>query len=213
MSLTGPELAPASGHVKHLVLFLHGLGSDGEDLIGLADALDLPDTQFVSPNAPFPCDMAPYGYQWFSLQDRGPEAMAAGVQQAAPRLNAFIDVQMARFGVAASQVALVGFSQGSMMSLYCAPRRKETLAGVVAISGAMIGAETLDAELKSRPSICLIHGTYDNVVPFVAMQAAQTTLKAHGIPVESHARPGLGHGIDEAGIGIMSAFLKRCFTR
>ena len=125
--LTGPEIAPASGIVKKLVIFLHGLGSDGNDLIGLARMMDLPDTQFVSPNAPFACDMAPYGYQWFSLLDRDPARMLREVQIAAPILNHYIDHQAARFGLAAADIALAGFSQGSMMSLYTAPRRTEAL--------------------------------------------------------------------------------------
>lgn len=207
--LTGPETPPASGHVKRLVIFLHGYGADGNDLISLAELLDLPDTQFLSPHAPFPCEMSPYGRQWFSLMDRSPETMHAGARAAAPLLDAYLDAQLTRFALEPSHVALVGFSQGAMMSLYAAPRRAETIGGIVGISGALVGAESLAAEAKSKPPICLIHGDADDVVPFAAMAQAEKALRAYGCQVESHARARLGHGIDEAGLAITSAFLKK----
>jgi phospholipase/carboxylesterase len=178
--LTGPELPSRSGTTKRLVIFLHGLGADGNDLLSLAPMLELPDTHFASPNAPYPCDMAPYGYQWFSLQDRDPTRILPEIRRA-------------------------------MMSLHTAPRRAEPIAGVVGISGALFGAELLASEIQSRPAICLIHGTHDEVVPFVAMGAAETTLGAAHVKVEAHARPRLGHGIDEEGITITAAFLRRVF--
>lgn len=206
--LQGPELAPKSGNVKRLVILLHGLGSDGNDLIGLAPLMKdaLPDTQFVSPNAPFPCDMAPYGYQWFSLQDRNSAAMLAGVQKAEPIVNAFIDAQRDRFKLEDKDVALVGFSQGTMTSLHVAPRRATPLAGVVGFSGALIAVESV-----SKPPVCLIHGEQDDVVPFAAMAHAEKTLKAAGIPVETHARPYLPHSIDPEGLDIAQKFLRKCF--
>lgn len=210
--LSGPEIPSRAGAAKRLVIFLHGLGADGNDLIGIAQMLGLPeDTHYISPHAPFECDMAPYGYQWFSLLDRTPERVLAGIQVAMPILNQFIDTQMARLKLPASQVALVGFSQGSMMSLYTAPRRAEALAGVVAISGGLRGRDIFASEVRSRPPVCLIHGTADEVVPFALMGEAEEILRANQIPVESHARPGLGHGIDERGLEITTAFLKRVF--
>lgn len=210
-TLKGPERAAKSGTTKRVVMFLHGLGSDGNDLLGLADMLDLPDTHFLSPHAPFEFDMAPFGHQWFSLIDRSPESMLDGVMTAAPILNQYIDEQLARFSLTPAQFALVGFSQGSMMSLYTAPRRAEPLAGVVGLSGAMVGAAALATELRARTPVCLIHGTQDEVVPFAAMGHAEETLKAVGVPVEAHARPGLGHGIDEAAMDYAEAFLKKAF--
>lgn len=210
-ALNGPEKKPASGVTKRLVIFLHGLGADGNDLIGLAPMLDLPDTHFLSPNAPFDCDMAPYGYQWFSLLDRNPARILEGITIAAPILNAYIDAQLTRFNLAPKDVALIGFSQGSMMSLYTAPRRAEPLAGVVGISGALFGGDVLASEYRSRPPVCLIHGTADEVVPFAAMGSAEAMLKNNGVSVEAHARTGLGHGIDEEGIDITNRFLRRAF--
>ena len=210
-ALTGPEMLAPSGITKHLVIFLHGLGADGNDLIGLAPMLDLPDTHFCSPNAPFPCDMAPYGRQWFSLQDRDPARIVKEIAIAAPMLNAFIDAQLTRFKLQPKDVALIGFSQGSMMSLYTAPRRDVAIAGVVGISGALFGPELLASEIKSRPPVCLIHGTHDEVVPFQAMGIAEAGLRANTVPVKSHARSQLGHGIDEEAIAITQDFLTGVF--
>jgi phospholipase/carboxylesterase len=211
-ALNGPELPSTSGVTKRIVIFLHGLGADGNDLLSLAPMLELPDTHFMSPNAPFACDMAPYGYQWFSLQDRNPARILPEIRTAEPILNAYIDAALTRTNLKPRDVALVGFSQGSMMSLHTAPRRAEPIAGVVGISGALFGAERLTSELKSRPPVCLIHGTHDEVVPFVAMEAAATTLRNENVNVEAHARPRLGHGIDEEGIDITAAFLRRVFA-
>jgi phospholipase/carboxylesterase len=210
--LEGPEFGPAAGGApRKLVLLLHGLGADGNDLIGLAPHLArlLPDAAFVSPNAPFPCDMAPYGYQWFSLQDRDPAAILSGVQAARPILDAFIDAQLARFKLTEPDLALVGFSQGTMMSLYTAPRRGKSVAGVVGFSGALVGQDLLAAEVKSRPPMLLVHGDADPVVPVAASKAAKAALEAQGFTVELHIRPGLPHGIDEQGLVLAGRFLHK----
>ncbi len=215
IELDGPRLGPADGGpAKALVVMLHGVGADGNDLIGLAPmwASLLPGVAFVSPNAPEACDMAPYGYQWFSLQDRRPAAMLAGVQAAAPVLNAFLDRELERLGLGPERLALVGFSQGTMTALYTAPRRPSAVAGVLGYSGALIGAETLAIEATARPPVMLVHGTADPIVPFGAMTAAEQALGAAGIPVESHARPGLAHGIDEDGLRLGVGFLKRVLS-
>lgn len=209
--LSGPMQLPESGKAAtSIIVFLHGLGADGNDLIGLADEMaeQFPDTLFVSPHAPFPCDMAPYGRQWFSLQDWSEDAMLEGVQQAEPILNHYLDGLLAQHNLAPERMALVGFSQGCMMSLHTAPRRAKPLAGVVGLSGALVGAQLLASEIKSRPPVCLIHGDADMVVPFAAMQMAQSALESAGVPTEAHRRPMLGHGIDGEALRIFTAFLK-----
>lgn len=206
--LIGEEIAPEFDDATRLVIFLHGLGADGHDLISIAAMLGLKNTHYLSPNAPYPCDMGPYGFQWFSLLDRDPARIYREITVAEPILNHYIDHHSERLGIPPEKIALVGFSQGSMMSLHTAPRREKKLAGVIGISGALFGPERLGAEIKSRPPICLIHGTADEVVPFGAMDIAKNALTANGVKVGAHARPGLGHGIDPQGVELIKNFLE-----
>jgi phospholipase/carboxylesterase len=213
--LSGPSRPPASGgKPRRLVILLHGLGADGNDLIGLAPywARLLPDAEFVSPNAPFPCDMAPYGYQWFSSQDRSPEAVLGGVRAAAPILDAFIDEALEQRGLGSGDLALVGFSQGTMMSLFVGLRRVEPVAGIVGFSGRLLAPELLASELRSRPPILLAHGTEDPLVPYSSLAAAETMLKAAGVPVETVTSVGIGHSIDDQGLRRGGQFLKNVLS-
>lgn len=213
--LEGPEFGPAAGGApRKLVLLLHGLGADGNDLIGLAPhwARLLPSAAFVSPHAPFPCDMAPYGHQWFSLQDRSEPSILAGVQMAWPILDSFIDQQLARFGLSEAELALVGFSQGTMMSLFTSLRRARPVAGVVGYSGALVGAALLAEEIKSRPPMLLVHGDADDIVPVQASQMAKNALEAAGVEVALHIRPGLPHGIDDQGLALGGQFLSKVLS-
>ncbi len=198
-----------SGDTQSLVILAHGLGADGRDLIGLADELSdkLPNTAFVSPDAPFPCDMAPYGRQWFSLQSRIEADLEREVKKAEPLLNAYIDVMLKEFGLPASKLAILGFSQGTMTSLYTALRREDSVAAIVGFSGAMVSAAKLPREIKSKPPVCLIHGQADTVVPYGAMGIAERALTAAGVSVETHTRPNLAHGIDPTGLDIAANFL------
>lgn len=209
--ITGPMVPPASGgKPKQLVLLLHGWGADGANLIDLADmfAPVLPDALFVAPNAPFECEVNPFGYQWFSLMDRQPQHMLAGVRHAADILNHFIDHAMHDLQLDNSQLALVGFSQGTMTALHVAMRRSPGIAAVVGFSGSLIGPEALAGEIAARPPVCLIHGESDDVVPFAAMKVAEEALKMNSVPVNAHARPFLGHSIDMDGLKIAGDFLR-----
>jgi len=210
-ALSGPSRPPASGgKPNRLVILLHGLGADGNDLIGLAPywAPLMPTAEFVSPNAPFPCDMAPYGYQWFSAQDRSPAAVLAGVRAAAPLLDAFIDDALAERALDEGDLALVGFSQGTMMSLFVGLRRAKPVAGIVGFSGRLLGPELLASELRSRPRTLLVHGTDDPLVPYESLAAAEMALKDADVPVDTLTCPGVGHSIDENGLKRGGAFLK-----
>lgn len=206
------EHGPASGNTpQQVVLLLHGLGSNGQDLISLAPffARALPDAMFVSPDAPFHCDMAPFGYQWFSLQDWSHESMLKGIQTAMPILQDFMDEQRERFDLPADKLALVGFSQGTMMSLYAAPRYTQKIAGVLGYSGALVWEENAAPAAFHKPDVRLIHGEADPVVPIAAYHHAKETLENAGFNVTGHTTPGLMHSIDEQGIASGSAFLKQ----
>lgn len=202
---------PASGgKAKQLVILLHGWGADGPNLIDLADvfARVLPEAHFISPNAPFPCEANPFGFQWFSLMDRQPQHMLSGIRKATDILNVFIDEQLAELGLDNSKLALVGFSQGTMTALHCAMRRTPQIAGVAGFSGALVAAEILPQEITARPPVCLIHGNMDEVVPYASLAHAAQNLGAVGVDVTTHTRPFLGHSIDMEGIAIACEFLK-----
>ena len=212
MHLSGPAMRPASGgKAKQLIVLLHGLGADGEDLFGLTRELapSFPNACFISPNAPYRCDMAPYGYQWFSMLDRNPSVMYEGMLLAAPILNAFLDEALEDLELKPNKLAVIGYSQGSMMALHVAPRRAVPIAGVVGLSGGVMSAEHLGKEIQSRPPICLIHGDADQVVPYSLMGASEKILKSLDVPVVTHTRAGLGHGIDTEGLELTIAFLKQ----
>lgn len=208
--LSGPRRAPKSGGApKQLVVFLHGVGSNGDDLISLADewAGLLPDTAFVSPNGAEAFDMAPFGYQWFSLREYSLPFMRRGADAVLPTVQAFLDAELAAAGLGDDALALVGFSQGTMMSLHAGLRRARSCAGILGYSGALLGTDGVTA----RPPVCLVHGEEDMVVPFAALPEAERQLTGVRVPVETHARPMLGHGIDGEGLRVGAAFLRRVF--
>lgn len=203
---------PLSGKApESIVILLHGYGSNGEDLIGLAPywEKELPNTVFVSPDAPYPCEMG-FGFQWFSLHSWAPLALVAGAEQSTGVLNKFIDEQIAEYNLPASKVALVGFSQGTMMSLYVGPRRKEKLAGIVGYSGGLLGGEAMIGQAGfTKPPVYLAHGEMDTVVPVGAFFHAKETLRQAGFDVDGHTTPGMAHTIDEQGIHEAGEFLQK----
>ncbi len=213
LALDGPRRAPASGIAKHLVVLLHGWGANGDDLIGLAPYLaqGLPDTAFASPNAPYPCEANPIGLQWFSLMDRNDAQMLAGLRLAASLVDAFLDEELARHDLPPEALALVGFSQGTMLALHVGLRRKVAPAQIVGFSGGLIGGTQLPAEITARPPVLLVHGTSDPVVPYKASEMVAEALKAQSVPVELMLRPNLAHSIDEAGIAAAQAALAGAF--
>ena len=201
------------GQAKAAVVFLHGYGADGADLLGLADVLapHLPGTAFFAPDAPERCPGAPFGRQWFPIPwiDGSSEAeQAAGLAAASADLNGFLDRLLAEEGLAADALALVGFSQGAMMAMQVAPRRAEPVAGVVAISGRLMTPELLAAEAAVKPPVLLLHGDRDEVVPFEDMSRAGNALVAAGFDTYGHVMQGTGHGIAPDGLGVALQFLK-----
>jgi len=213
IELHGPTQEPASGgSAKQLVIFCHGVGADGNDLIGLAPyfARVLPDAKFVSPNAPEQFDMADFGYQWFSLSDPNADRFP-GVQAAAPTLDHYISQQIEAHGLSEAETALVGFSQGAMMSLHVGLRREKQLAGIAGYSGRLVGADLLASEIKSKPPVMLVHGEADDVVPSSSLMDAVSGLAGVGIDARFELRPDLGHGLDDRGIMMGMEFLAECF--
>jgi phospholipase/carboxylesterase len=212
--ITGPRLPAASGKADRLVIFCHGYGADGNDLIGLGQHWQriLPTTAFASPHAPERCAMSPMGYQWFAITRMQPDEMLRGVEKAAPILNAFIDSELARLNLDASRLALVGFSQGTMMSLHVGLRRATPPAAIVGFSGALPCAEKLPAEIVGRPPVLLIHGDADDMIPVQALHMAANGLSAAGVSTRWHISRGIGHGIAPDGLDLAGQFLADAFA-
>jgi phospholipase/carboxylesterase len=200
-------------------VFLHGYGADGNDLIELGRSWQplLPDTAFVSPHAIEACGQAPTGRQWFALTFRDPNERWTGVNKAGPVLEKFIEAELARRQLAPSALALVGFSQGTMMALHVGLRRAAAPAAIVGYSGIFVlpedaEPEVIAGELRSRPPVLLVHGDRDELIPPAALFQAAQGLSDHGVPVEWHLSAGIGHGIDAEGLRHGGEFLARRFA-
>jgi phospholipase/carboxylesterase len=214
--LDGPRLAPHAGAAQQLVVFLHGYGADGNDLIDIGRAWQqyLPNAAFVSPHAPEPCGQAPVGRQWFALTFRDPNERWIGVNKAAPLLERFLDAELNRHKLPPSALMLVGFSQGTMMALHVGLRRPTPPAAIVGYSGLLVersdgDAEAFAAEIKSRPPVLLVHGDRDDLIPPQALFQATQGLAALEVPIEWHLSAGVGHGIDAEGLRHGGEFLAR----
>lgn len=210
--LSSEARGPGPGQARAILVFLHGYGADGSDLLGLADPMGrhLPACAFLAPDAPESCRASPFGRQWFPIPwlDGSPEAAAAaGLAQAAADLDAFLDGVLADYRLPASALALFGFSQGAMMALHVAPRRAAAVGAVVACSGRLLAPERLEAEARVRPPILLMHGDADEVVPFADLSAAGDCLSAAGFETWGHVMEGTGHGIAPDGLGAALGFL------
>ncbi len=205
--------AAASGRTRSVVVFLHGYGADGADLLGLADPLapHLPDTVFLAPDAPERCATNPMGYQWFPIPwiDGSSEVAAeSSMRQSVDDLNAFLDRVLADEGIAPAQLVLFGFSQGTMMSLHIAPRRAEPFAAVVGFSGRLVQPEALADEAVSKPPVLLVHGDQDEMVPIQSLPEAGNALSEAGFEVYAHVMKGTGHGIAPDGLSVALAFIR-----
>ena len=218
--LDGPRIEPRSGTAKQLVVFLHGYGADGNDLIEIGRAWQnlLPDAAFVSPHAPQPCGQSPMGREWFPLTFRDPNERWTGVNAAAPALDAFLDAELQRRHLAGSALALVGFSQGTMMALHVGARRAVSPAAIVGYSGMLVVPEAVDpdafaAEIRSKPPVLLVHGDEDQLIPVAALMHAAQGLAALGFMTEWHVSGGVGHGIDQEGLRQGGEFLAKQFAR
>ena len=208
--ISRPIIEPSSENPpKQMIIFVHGYGADGNDLIGLANYFQstLPEAIFLSPHAPEACSMNPSGYQWFDLTSTDPAVLWSKILVAADHLNEFIDSKLLEYNIAEENLALIGFSQGTMMSLHVSLRRKNTMAAVLGYSGRLIGADLLKDDLISKPSIYLIHGDQDPMVPYQDSLTAEKVLKEYSIDIKTHISKHTQHSIAEDGLRIGVDFL------
>ncbi len=211
--LTSKRRASASGDTGSVVIFLHGYGADGADLLGLAEPLapHMPDTVFVAPDAPERCVGNPAGYQWFPIPwlDGSSEAAATASRNAsADMLDAFIGTVLEEEAIPPSQLVLFGFSQGTMMSLHVAPRRAEPVAGIVGFSGRLLEPERLAEEAISKPPVLLVHGDADDIVPVASLSEAGDALTQAGFETYAHVMTGTAHGIAPDGLSVALSFMR-----
>lgn len=210
--LDGPRMPPArGGKPDALVILLHGYGSNGADLISLAPywAKLLPGAAFVAPNAIEPLPQVPGGYQWFALSNLEPHLMEQGVRAAAPSVDRFIDRELERHGLDASRLALVGFSQGTMMALHVGLRRAAPAAALLGFSGLLVGARTLKEQMRTKPPVLLVHGDRDPTIPIPAMFDSAEALAAAGHGALWHVSYGVPHSIGPDGLELGGEFLAR----
>ncbi len=211
--IDGPRIAPKSGKARQLVVFLHGYGADGKDLIELGRqwATLLPDAAFVAPHAPEPCAMSPMGRQWFALSQRENDERWQGVTKARPVLDAFLDSELAKHGLGDDKLALVGFSQGTMVALHVGLRRARQIAGIVGFSGMLVGPEHLSEVVNKATPMLLVHGDQDQVIPIDALFMATDELGKAELTAQYHISLGVGHGIDPAGLKHAGQFIAQSF--
>ena len=208
--VNGKSLKPRSGSdPKQIVVLLHGYGSSGADMIALAPHWQeaLPDALFLAPHAPQRCGMMGAGYQWWGLSGFAPAALAAGAASAAPAIDAFIDKKLAQYGLSEAELALVGFSQGTMMALHVGLRRKSAVAAVVGFSGMLTSTAELARKDFAKPPVLLVHGSADPVVPVAALHMAQSELKRLGVAVTTHVSFGVAHSVDPVGLRLGRDFV------
>jgi phospholipase/carboxylesterase len=211
IEIQGPEICEGRDK-KNLVIFLHGWGSSGDNSVHLIRVMSkfLPDSHFIAPNAPFLREIGD-GYQWFSLEDRSEEALYNGVKNAASIVNKFIDKKLKELNLKDTQLSLVGFSQGAMLAIHTALTRLQSCASVVAYSGRFLSPSRVASEMKSKPSMFVIHGDADDVVPFSSLDLAVRALKENGVNVEGYPIYSLGHVINDEGIKLGVEFIKKNF--
>jgi phospholipase/carboxylesterase len=211
--VNGSSCQPLSGGApRQIVLLLHGYGSSGADLISFAPLWQqsLPEALFLAPNAPQSCGMGS-GYQWWPLSAFTPQALAAGAASAASSIDAFIDRKLAQYGLDAASLAIVGFSQGTMMALHVGLRRERQIAAIVGYSGALTGAHELTDQIITKPPVLLVHGSADGVVPVAALHSAESELRRLDVGVTTHVSPGVGHSVDPAGLKMGVDFIAAAF--
>lgn len=214
--VNGSSLQPLSGgSPKQVVLLLHGFGSSGADLIALAPHWQraLPDALFLAPNAPQRLSYLSSGYQWWPLSAFTPQALATGAASAAPAIEAFIERKLHQYGLTEANLAIVGFSQGTMMALHVGLRRPRQVAAIIGYSGMLTGGHELAHLPITKPPVLLVYGSADPIVPVTALHAAKTELEHLGINVTTHISSGVGHSVDPVGLRMGGEFVANALTK
>jgi len=212
--VNGASQKPLSGAApKQIVLLLHGFGSSGSDMISLAPTWQqrLPNALFLAPHAPQRTGFGA-GYQWWGLSELTPRALAAGAALAAPAIDEFIDRKLMQYGLTEAELAIIGFSQGTMMALHVGLRRPAQVAAIVGYSGMLTGGDGLNHASITKPPVLLVHGSHDPVVPVAALHAAEKELKHLGVAVTTHISSGLGHSVDPLGLRLGGDFVSKAFA-
>ena len=214
--VNGKSLQPRSGAPpRQIVVLLHGYGSSGADMIALAPHWQdvLPDALFLAPHAPQRCGVMGAGYQWWGLSGLAPSALAAGAAAAAPAIDAFIDRKLEQYALTEAELALVGFSQGTMMALHVGLRRKRAVAAVVGYSGILTSVADLAHKHLAPPPVLLVHGSADPVVPVAALHLAESELKRLGVAVTTHVSFGVPHSVDPVGLRLGRDFIAKALLK
>jgi phospholipase/carboxylesterase len=212
MTVDFKRLEPKSNIIKSIVVFFHGYGADGADLLSIGNALSehLPDTLFVAPDAPTKCQMSPFGFQWFPIPDMDGSSEIEAIKELdriCTSTNQWIDELIEKENVKAQDVFLFGFSQGTMLSLYLGPQRLQALGGIIGFSGKLINIDSLKSKISSKPPILLIHGDEDPVVSPLSLPEAVKELKLLNFEVRHHVSIGVAHGIAPDGLAEALKFL------
>lgn len=213
MTLTHHQLPARSDQTRSLVVLLHGFGSNGQAMLGLARTLSmaLPDTTFLAPDAPDAAPGRPGGRMWFPIPELGgssAEEADLRLQASARLLDAFLDDQLAAYGLPAFAMALFGFSQGAGLAYEVGPRRRDQLAGVIAVAGRMKRKDALAADVRSRPPFLILTGAEDHLLASDETNQAAAALSQARIPAMRVLMAGTGHGFSDVGLAAARDFLK-----
>ncbi len=213
MTLTHHQLPARSDQTRSLVVLLHGFGSNGQAMLGLARTLSmaLPDTTFLAPDAPDAAPGRPGGRMWFPIPELGgssAEEADLRLQASARLLDAFLDDQLAAYGLPAFAMALFGFSQGAGLAYEVGPRRRDQLAGVIAVAGRMKRKDALAADVRSRPPFLILTGAEDHLLASDETNLAAAALSQARIPAMGVLMAGTGHGFSDVGLAAARDFLK-----
>ena len=210
MTLKYKKINSLSGQTKKIVILSHGYGADCNDLVSIGEYWQrfLPDTAFVAPNAPTVCQINRSGFEWFDLMQTSIEKINEEFKSALVKLDEFIEAQLLEYKLTKKDLFLMGFSQGTMMSLQLGLSYKEPVGGILGYSGKIYNFEMLKKNIKSKPPVVLFHGTEDTIIPLEEMYASYELLRAQSIDVTYKVFENCGHSITPEGLSLGLKFIK-----